>query len=227
MAPRRYDRRRRDEVMAATRERIVGAVVALHAELGPSRTTYAMIAGRADVAVPTVYKHFPKLAGLFAACIGHVSAQVPPLSPDALSRHPDAAARLTDLARVLFERHQLFAPWLRWSRHETHLLPDMAVYFTKMRERHVRLIREALEPAHGSQPPAKLVAVIEALTGFDAWQTLTRDNGLSASEAAEAVADTLRALVGRIPASRAATPQSRARPGARIARGGRRRPGPH
>lgn len=211
MAPRRYDRRRRDEAVAATRERIVGAVVALHAELGPSRTTYAMIAGRADVAIPTVYKHFPKLAGLFAACIGHVSAQVPPLSPDALSRHPDATARLTALVWALFERHRLFAPWLRWSRHETHLLPDMAVYFTKMRERHVRLIREALEPAYGSRAPAKLVAVIEALTGFDAWQTLTQDNGLSADEAAEAVADTLTALVGRAPARRAARPPARPR----------------
>ena len=64
MAPRRYDRRRRDEAMAAVRARIVDAVVELHAEIGPSRTTYAMIAQKADVAIPTVYKHFPTLAGI-------------------------------------------------------------------------------------------------------------------------------------------------------------------
>ena len=202
MAPRRYDRRRRDEAMAATRERIVKAVVALHAELGPARTTYAMIAKRADVAIPTVYKHFPKLADLFAACIGHVSSRTPPLSTDAIASPSDTAARLRNLVFALFERHRRFAPWLRWSRHEVHLMPDMAVYFAKMRTHHLRLIREALEPAHGSRPPARLVAVIEALTGFDAWHTLTQENGLSNHDAALTISDALNTLIGRAPPKR-------------------------
>lgn len=195
MAPRPYDRRRRDEAMAATRARIVAAIVALHAEVGPTRASYAMIARRADVAIPTVYKHFPDLAGMFAACIGHVSAEVPALGLDLFAKAKTAAERFAVLVPALFERHRRFAPWLRWSRREAHLLPDMAVYFTRMRERHLQLIRAALEPAHGARTPRALVAVVEALTGFDAWQTLTAENGLSSDEAADAAVDAVTAVV--------------------------------
>jgi AcrR family transcriptional regulator len=197
MAPRRYDRRRRDESMAETRARIVRAVADLHAELGPSRTTYAMIAARADVAIPTVYKHFPKPAALFQACIGHVSARTRPLGGDLFAGLPTAAARIEALVRALFERHASFAPWLRWSRHEAHLLPDMAVYFVKMRERHLRLVREALAPAFGAEPPRALMALVEALTGFDAWHTLARDNGLEPEEAVGAVMAAIRPMLAR------------------------------
>lgn len=208
MAPRRYDRSRRDEAMAATRERIIAAIVDLHAEVGPSRATYAMIARRADVAIPTVYKHFPQLAGIFAACIGHVSAQVPALTADIFAGAATAAERLAKLVPALFERHRRFAPWLRWSRHESHLLPDMAVYFTKMRERHVRLLREALAPRYGARPPQALVAVIEALTGFDAWHTLTAENGLPSDEAADAAADALAAVLAAAGTRPARTPRA-------------------
>ncbi len=195
MTPRRYDRRRRDEAMAATRARIVDAIVALHAELGPSRTTYALIAKRADVAIPTVYKHFPKLAGMFAACIGHVSAQLPPLTADTFADARDAASRIAKLATALCERHRRFAPWLRWSRHEVHLLPELGVYLTKMRERQRRLIEEALAPAPGARPPRTMVAIVDALTGFDTWHTLTAESGLAPDEATEAIVDALMAIM--------------------------------
>lgn len=214
MAPRRYDRARRDAAMAATRARIVAAIADLHAEIGPHRTTYAMIAGRAGVAIPTVYKHFPTTAALFAACIGHVSARVPALATEEIARHPDAPARLAALTRALFERHRRFAPWLRWSRHEAHLLPDMAPYLVRMRERHLRLIAVALEPACGARPPAPLVAVIEALTGFDAWQTLTQ-NGLDLDEAVAAVTETLLARIARGRAAPDRPSVARAQPAAK------------
>jgi AcrR family transcriptional regulator len=182
--------------MAAMRERITAAIADLHAEIGPSRTTYAMVAQRADVAIPTVYKHFPTLAAMFGACIGHVSARVPALTADVFGDAASARHRLARLVPALFDRHRMFAPWLRWSRHETHLLPDMAIYFTKMRERHLRLIHEALAPDYGPRPPPALVGIIEALTNFDAWQTLTAGNGLSSDEAAAAVADSMTAIVG-------------------------------
>lgn len=213
MAPRRYDRSRRDEAMAATRARIVAAIVELHAELGPSRTTYAMIAKRADVAIPTVYKHFPALAGMFAACIGHVSAELPALTAEIFARTPDAPGRIALLATALFERHRHFAPWLRWSRHEAHLLPELGVYLAKMRERQRRLIREALAPAHGAEPPHALVALIDALVGFDSWQTLTADNGLAPEDAADAVVDALMAILAA-PRARALRPRVGAEPAA-------------
>jgi AcrR family transcriptional regulator len=211
MAPRRYDRRRRDEAVAATRARIVDAIVALHAELGPSRTTYALIAKRADVAIPTVYKHFPALAGMFAACIGHVSAELPPLTPEIFARAPDAAGRIAALATTLFERHRHFAPWLRWSRHEAHLLPELGVYLAKMRERQRKLIREALAPEHGAEPPPALVALVDALAGFDSWHALTAENGLTQDDAIETVVDALMAIMAA-PRTRAPRPRDAGKP---------------
>jgi len=209
MAPRAYDRRRRDEAVAAMRERIVAAIADLHAEIGPSRTTYAMVARRADVAIPTVYKHFPTLAGMFAACIGHVSARTPPLTADVFADAATTAERLARLVPALFERHRQFAPWLRWSRHEAHLLPDMAIYFTKMRERQLRLIHEALAPAYGTRPPRTLVALLETLTQFDAWHALTASNGFSPEEAAESVVEAITAILESAAVRAPARPRAR------------------
>lgn len=207
MSPRRYDRRRRDEAMAATRARIVDAIVELHAELGPSRTTYALIAKRADVAVPTVYKHFPEVAGMFAACIGHVSAQLPSLTAEVFAQVPDVAGRVTALASALCERHQHFAPWLRWSLHEAHLLPELGALIMRMGERQRRLIREALTP--GQDPRATLVAMLDALLSFETWQKLAIENGLAPREASKAVAQAARAIIAAeaTPVRRTHTPK--------------------
>src|SRR5690606_1335960 len=112
--PRRYDRRNRDAAKARTRERIVAAIVELHAERGARNTSYADIAARADVAIPTVYKHFPSLEVLFNACVGHVSERAPPLGPDLFDGLPGARDRLTALVKAIAARHRYFAPWQRW-----------------------------------------------------------------------------------------------------------------
>src|SRR5262245_60933171 len=129
--PRRYDRGGRDAAMARTRGRIVDAVVALHAERGACDTSYADIAARADVAVPTVYKHLPNLTALFDACVGHVVERAPPLTPqifDGLS----GADRIAALAKALTAQHRYFSPWLRWSMHEAPLIPELGVHQRRM-----------------------------------------------------------------------------------------------
>ncbi|HEX2117376.1 MAG TPA: helix-turn-helix domain-containing protein, partial [Alphaproteobacteria bacterium] len=99
--PRAYNRGRRDAAMARTRTRIVDAVVSLHAERGARDTSYADIAQRADVAIPTVYKHFPSLGHVFEACVGHVSERAPPLGPDVFDRLATAPERLAALAKAI------------------------------------------------------------------------------------------------------------------------------
>jgi AcrR family transcriptional regulator len=56
---RRYELRKRAERQQETRQRIVEAAVALHSELGPSRTSVSAVAERAGVQRHTVYAHFP------------------------------------------------------------------------------------------------------------------------------------------------------------------------
>ena len=65
-----YRKVKRAEDEQRTRARIVDAAEALHAEVGPARTTISAIAERADVTRATVYRHFPDDESLFLACSG-------------------------------------------------------------------------------------------------------------------------------------------------------------
>src|SRR5215813_8806521 len=64
---RRYVQRRRAERTDETRARILEAVITLHEELGPCRTTITAIAERAGVQRLTVYRHFPDEERLYDA----------------------------------------------------------------------------------------------------------------------------------------------------------------
>lgn len=193
--PRRYNRSGRDAAMARTRARIVDAVVTLHAERGAQDTSYADIAQRADVAIPTVYKHFPTLETLFAACVGHVGEQAPPLRPDLFEGAPDAAERLAALARALAARHRYFQPWLRWTVHQA-APPELAVHHRRAGEALRAAVRQAVAPAFAGEPAPALIGVLATLLDFRAWQTLTADYGLSDGAAADAIANAARLVLG-------------------------------
>lgn len=78
---RAYNKLRRAVTEQATRKRIVSAIMSLHEEIGPARTTVSAIAGRAGVERLTVYRHFPDEASMLRACSAHWSAlhPLPPL----------------------------------------------------------------------------------------------------------------------------------------------------
>src|SRR3954469_9882363 len=113
MTKRSYSMQRRATLEAETRERIVRATVALHAKHGGLRTSYAMIARRAQVAPQTVYNHFPELGALFGACTGHVLDRAPPLAVKSFHAEQSPSARLRLLAQAVYARHLFLAPWMR------------------------------------------------------------------------------------------------------------------
>jgi AcrR family transcriptional regulator len=67
-AKRSYTKRRRAESEQETRDRIVAALMALHEEVGPARTTVSAVAERAGVQRLTVYRHFPDERSMLQAC---------------------------------------------------------------------------------------------------------------------------------------------------------------
>ena len=75
---RTYVKAARAESEAETRGRIVEALVALHEELGPARTTVKAVAERAGVQRLTVYRHFPDEFEMVAACSALWSERLPP-----------------------------------------------------------------------------------------------------------------------------------------------------
>jgi AcrR family transcriptional regulator len=192
MCARPYNRHRRDVAMLETRQRIVEAVAALHAERGAARTSYAMIAQRAEVAIPTVYKHFPDLHALLDGCVGHVTSQAPPLDAAAFAALPDIPSRLDALARALFRRHRFLAPWLRWG--EAQVIPELRPHMSAMASAQRAVIVAALAPGFGAAPPPALVALLDTLLGFASWDRLAAD-GLSDDDAADAASGAARAVV--------------------------------
>ncbi len=78
MKKRTYTKAARALSEAETRDRIVEAMVELHQELGPRRTTVVAIAERAGVQRLTVYRHFPDEPSMFAACSGLWNERNPP-----------------------------------------------------------------------------------------------------------------------------------------------------
>jgi AcrR family transcriptional regulator len=191
---RRYRKSRRAESQAGTRLRIVEALVSLHGELGPARTTISDVARRAGVQRLTVYRHFPDERAMFEACTSHWSALHPAPDPARWESVADPQERLRRALGALyayyrggdamFERvfRQLpetpaLAAWeRRWDAWRTSLLAGL--------RRGVRA-----SGARGRRVDAALALV----TDFWTWRTLSA-SGLGDAEAAETAAAMVRAV---------------------------------
>ena len=194
MVKRSYSMQRRAALEAKTRERIVRATVALHAEHGTSGTSYAMIAKRAQVAPQTVYNHFPELGALFGACTGHVLDQAPPLGMETFRSGRSPAARLGQLAAAVFARHAFLAPWMRIGWYEAALVPELGAILAQGNAALRQLIAAAVAPER--EPTAGFVDAASVLLSFPAWQELTRSR--SSPEAARIAGDCLTDLLPRL-----------------------------
>ena len=119
-----YTMGRRAETAAETRQRLVEATAALHAERGISATSLRDVAERAGVSVGTVYHHFPTYLDAIRACGAH-TMETSPLPPESIFDGVDAVEeRVTVFVHELcawYERH----PWLERVRAERSLYPPV------------------------------------------------------------------------------------------------------
>lgn len=195
MSPRRYRSDLRKAAAEETRRRIVDSTVALHAEQGVLATTYAMIAERANVAIPTVYNHFSTRTDLLAACTGQAAALAPPLGPRIFDGADGVEARLRALVHALFAQYRFYAPWMRWAVHEAQLVPELAAWLDEQNDARRRLTETALEPAFGARPPSAILALCDILLDFSAWQRLVGGREPAQAEAETVLTGALAALV--------------------------------
>lgn len=126
---RSYRLGRRADKKDETRRRIVEAAVALHASVGPARTTVAQIAERAGVQRHTYYAHFPEERDLFLACSGLSLERDPLPDVEAWRECPPGAERvrrgLEDLYRWYGRNAALAGCVLRDAEHHA-LTREMA-----------------------------------------------------------------------------------------------------
>ena len=164
--------------------------MALHADQGMVATSYADIAAKADVAVPTVYNHFPDRQALVNGCTTHVFSQAPPMPEDLFDGARTLSARCQTVVAALFSTYAFFRPWLIWTLREVGQVPELRFVEAQRKKTREELVRQALAPSFRGRPPAELLALAGALVDFSSWVSLTATFGTNDAQrmASEALA---------------------------------------
>ena len=171
--PRSYTKVRRAAAEEATRERIVSAMVALHEEVGPARTTVSAIADRAGVERLTVYRHFPDEPSMLRACSAHWTALHPLPPMPAEDADPLAACRRTIVA--LYAWYRANAAMLVQITNDARKMPLVAELVAPIG---AELDRAAAElDAKWPRRSARRATTIRHALEFSTWHSLDRLTG--------------------------------------------------
>lgn len=186
---RTYNLGRRAETAAETRQRLVEATFALHAERGISATSLRDIAERAGVSVGTAYHHFPTYSDAIRACGAHVAVASPLPEETLFDGVEDAEARVRLLVRELcawYERH----PWFEHVRAERALFPPLEEHMAHFERALERLVRTA------ARCTANEARTIAALADVAVYSSLRR-GGMPAARIAHRIAEVVLAWRNR------------------------------
>lgn len=176
MAPRTYNVESRRRQQAERRSRIAAATAELHAARGVGATSYADIAERAGVSLPTVYSHFPDQDELLSACTGHVAGQAPALPVAEILAAGGLPAAVDLLVAAHEKQHLHFEPWL--AKREDGVIPFLAALSASAREERAALVAAVLDRHLGAGDHRETIAAWETLLSFDTWHRMVRGHRL-------------------------------------------------
>lgn len=196
--PRKYELRQRAATAAATREKILAATIALHAEQGIAATSYKDIAQRASVGLGTVYHHFPTLDELIMACGGRLMEITRPPDPTLFENMRSRRSRIVKMVSEVFAWYERYPAWRRGLCDEDKL--DVLARGVARRE---GLLRRFVAAGLSPQTSPETVTLVRALIDFEVYRTLVK-GGIDAQEAARRVAQTILQGVPDGPPSRPA-----------------------
>jgi AcrR family transcriptional regulator len=191
MAPRKYELGKRAENREATRERIIQATFELHREKGVIATSMQDIAERADVALRTVYNHYPTVDDLVAGCGRKVMAFLAPPTPEILDGVEKLDDRLRVMVDALFAMYERGGDYIEVGRTEQGTVKALVPFLETEAEARGLLAREALRPFTARSRTIRQVA---GLTDFYVWKALTQQQ-MTTHQAADVVHRSLVALV--------------------------------
>src|SRR4028119_1795745 len=177
--PRKYEMKRRAELMEETRRRIAEAAVELHKTVGPARTTVSAIAEKAGVQRHTYYAHFPELKDLYKACTAHHLERNPLPDPSCWAEISGSEERLRRALSKVYAwyvgNEEIITNVLRDTPLDPVLQENNVLLF-----RHWEAMRDTVADAFGAsgeRHEALLAAVALALV-LQTWRTLVRWQGL-------------------------------------------------
>ena len=189
---RKYSMDRRSATVDETRRRIVEATMALHDEQGILATSMQDIAARADVALGTVYRHFPTIEDLVPACGGRNFELNPPPNRAVFAGLPTRAERARALIAAYYAHYALHPRMFEIGMAEAEKLPALAAFMDDGKAHLLRLVTEAIAPTPSGADAFKLAV---ALCSFSSWQALTQA-GFSSDAAAALASAILTAHLG-------------------------------
>jgi AcrR family transcriptional regulator len=187
---------KRRAAVQETRQRILEATLALHAENGIFGTSWQDIAKRADVSVGTVYKHFPSLDELVPACgeLMYAITRPPSLedAPEIFAEANSLDERLGRLVEALFAFYERGAPYIETDFQERRL-PAVVEWEAYMRATVAGLVREALVTV---RPDESTVQAVSALLDFSTFKSFL-DREIPKEQAAKTVGEVLLCWIER------------------------------
>lgn len=189
---RTYQKKKRAEREAETRQRIVEATVGLHTSVGPARTTISAIAEKAGVQRHTVYSHFPEEETLFAACTSHWASLHPFPRAELWEAAADPLQRLALALRHVWAWYADVESDLELFFRDAELVPAVRADTIAYAERLSAVADRLAADLEGSS--FARAAVGHALA-FETWRSLVRREGL----ATDAAVDAMLTLVERAP----------------------------
>jgi AcrR family transcriptional regulator len=181
---REYRLKERAQQQAETRRRIIEAVVDLHEEVGPARTTVVEIADRAQVSRPTVYSHFPDERSLITACSQHWSLANPRPDTAAWMEIADPRTRLRTALEQLYDYYAARERMLSNVIRDSELIPSLSEALQLTMGPYSQAALEALRTERRLRDQRKQIAALKLALHFRTWQTLARSGGLTNKEAA-------------------------------------------
>jgi len=195
---RTYHSPMRERQARQTRQLLLAAAADELVANGLADTTISAIAERAQVSQRTVYRHFPDRQTLLDALTEwvdcEVAARVEPILPASADVSLD---ELLASGRVLFAAMEDVgrpAEAMVLTALAGRLLSEGHRERTRATERMVADGLPAVDPSTRRQ----VFAVVRLLFGSHTWYTLTRELGLTAEQAGEAVSRTARALLADV-----------------------------
>ena len=186
MATRKYHQKRRAEQQAETRQRIVEALVALHREVGPARTTISAVAERAGVERLTVYRHFSDETAMFEACSAHFAREVAWPDPAGWAQVEEPSERLRAALLAFYDYYRRGEDMFVQVQRDAPLLPALVAVLSPW-DVFMGEVRDGLLEGWGAKRAARarLAAVIAHALRFETWRSLARAEALGDAEAAD------------------------------------------
>ena len=179
---RKYELKERARRQAETRQRIVEAAVELHTSVGPARTTISGIAERAGVERHTVYAHFPDEPVLFRACSEHWTGRHPLPDIAALAEIENPVRRLRRALGEMYEWYESVEADLALFVRDASVVPPE---ITGRRLSHLATLADAVSLGWPRRKSVR--AAIGHALEFETWRSLVRRQGLSRTQAVDAM----------------------------------------